>query len=234
MTKKGFTLIELMVIVVIMLIMASIVLFNYTQFNESTLLNSFAYDLSLTIRQAQTYGVATKEGTENTISSAISTSNFGGSSTNNFSYAYGVHFDMSNPSKVIMFSDAPTVLVNGKLVGDGVYNFTDDGPPLQTYLFQRGIKIAQICYDDGSATNSCTGSGISSPSGVPALGIPIGSSSSTLDITFLRPDPEARIGINGTVLTNINSVTIYLQNAASTITKSVTVYPTGQIAVNNS
>lgn len=207
MKKKGFTLVELMVTVSVMMIMTSIVFFNYNRFNESTLLSSFAYDMSLTIRQAQVYGVATRQGSGSqsdpvTVDSAA---------LNNFKSAYGVHFDKATTADfpLKLFADSP--------IGDGVYNLADDGVPLQSYSFQRGIKISNLCLTltDGGAEN-CT--------------------YTKLDITFRRPDPEAiiKVGVDGGVapLGNVSSARIELQNAGNSMNpRSIIVYPTGQISV---
>jgi prepilin-type N-terminal cleavage/methylation domain-containing protein len=209
MTKKGFTLIELMVTVTIMMIMTLIVFFNYNRFNESSLLNAFAYDMSLTIRQAQAYGTIAKESGINQ-SSQISTA-----STANFKVAYGVHFAESDQSHFSLFAD-----VNG----DGVYTSGGDGPVIQSYSFQRGIKIKRLCFAsvNGGSENCSEGS-----AGIPDS---VGKHALTLDITFLRPNPEAKILPNDPP-DFVAAATIYLQNADGTITRSVSVYSTGQISV---
>ena len=218
MSKKGFTLVELMVTVTIMMIMTLVVFFNYNKFNDGSLLNSLAYDMSLTIRQAQVYGTGVREIGVNsqpiTINTVISTS---------FSDSYGVHFDLANPTSFIMFHDAPTVpLASGRNIGDGVYRFADDGEPLQTYTFQRGIKIKELCFSpsQGAADSCLSGTG---------------GEAGKLDITFLRPDPEAvirPIDSGGNLIGgNIGSASIYLQNSDGSITRSVVISAVGQISV---
>jgi len=184
MHKKGFTLIELMVTVTIMMIMTAVVLFNYNTFNDSSLLSNFAYDMSLTIRQAQVYGTSGGE----TNQGAVTVSN---ASINSSAPPFGVHFIQGamapNPSLILFVGNPANVL--------------------QSYTFQRGISIKQICVS--SSGNSCA------------------STPSTLDITFLHPNPEAIIsGGDGSM------ATIILQNAGSSpLTKKVVVYSTGQISV---
>ena len=58
--KKGFTLIEMVVVVGIFLITTGIVLSNFKGFNRRSSLDLLAREMSLVIRQAQVYGSATK------------------------------------------------------------------------------------------------------------------------------------------------------------------------------
>ena len=202
--KRGFTIVELMVVVTIMVIMTTVVLFNYNKFNESMLLSNFAYDMSLTIRQAQTYGVAVLEAPSAT-----------GSTLNhsNFTYPYGVHLEPTPVNSFILFVDNPT-----NPAYKGMYVSADAAfERLQSYKFQRGIKIKDICVNDLSGTTQCGLTG--------------------LDITFLRPDPDARIIATGgtascTSLSNpCGSASIVLSTAGGDITKNITISRTGQISV---
>lgn len=183
-----------MVTIIIMMIMTSVVIFNYNRFNESSLLNALAYDLSLTIRQAQVYGTAVRENISS--SSPITTSSF-----NSFNSAYGVHFelkDVDGNNKIVLFADS---------VPQGFFGGEDF--VLNTYALQRGIKVKEICTS-------------------------IDCNALSLDITFTRPNPEARITIDGAPLSTtdkIDMAKIVLTNADGSITKSVVVYTTGQIAV---
>jgi hypothetical protein len=198
-----------MVTVTIMLIMAAVVFFNYGKFNESSLMNQIAYDLSLTIRQAQVYGVAAKQGAGSQ-SDPITTAN---ADSNNFKSAYGVHFDISNngdPTKFELFIDIDK---------SGTYNTGDT--ILQTYTFQREITIKALCFDviNTNPPNTCE-SGITTN----------GQKAQILDITFTRPNPEAKIQLT-TPNQIADSVNIYLHNVDDNIIKSVVVYSTGQISV---
>jgi Tfp pilus assembly protein FimT len=204
MTKKGFTIVELMITVTIMMIMTLVVFFNYNKFNESSLISALAYDMSLTIRQAQVYGIASREaGVNQSVS-------IGSASSNDFKFAYGVHFELSNPNSFIFFVDTNE---NGKYDSE-----VDLHESLQTYSFQRGIKIKELCFVGVPSSSGCNSNGSMKTAG-------------TLDITFLRPDPEAKIKPNN-ASGAVSFGTIYLQNASNDLFKSVSVYSTGQISVN--
>jgi len=89
--NKGFSLIELLVSIAILVIVSGIVFFNQSGFNNNVLLENLAYEISLTIRQAQSYGLQSKE----TKIGAIST----------FEAGYGVYFDLANPDKLVLYLD---------------------------------------------------------------------------------------------------------------------------------
>lgn len=78
--SKGFTLIELMVTIGIFVFMTAVVMAKYNSFYSGTIFKNLAYDVALTIRQAQTYGISVKVTTKNSIS--------------DFNAAYGVHFQI--------------------------------------------------------------------------------------------------------------------------------------------
>jgi prepilin-type N-terminal cleavage/methylation domain-containing protein len=59
--KSGFTLIELMVVLVVFVALTGIMISSQSKFDGTILLNNLAYDIALSIREAQTYGVNVKE-----------------------------------------------------------------------------------------------------------------------------------------------------------------------------
>src|SRR3989338_7579467 len=59
--NRGFTLVELLVTLSLFVVLTTIVLFSQSKFNGSILLTNLAYDVAITVRQAQTYGVNVRE-----------------------------------------------------------------------------------------------------------------------------------------------------------------------------
>ncbi len=106
----------MLVVTAIIVLVSSAILANSGRLGGQFILDNFAYDLALTLREAQQYG--------------ISVQNFGG----NFNVAYGVHFDSSSPTTYVLFADAATP--------NGLY---DTGELVQSYTITRGFKIAAIC-----------------------------------------------------------------------------------------
>jgi prepilin-type N-terminal cleavage/methylation domain-containing protein len=76
--EKGFTLIELLISAAIITIITGIVLVRFSSFDSTTLLKSLAYEVALTIREAQIY--------------ALSVVNTGSGTDAHFRYPYGLTF----------------------------------------------------------------------------------------------------------------------------------------------
>src|SRR4051812_36480456 len=76
--SKGFTLVELMISVAIFIILTVLLVAKYGNFNQGVLFTNLAYDMALTLRTAQTYG--------------LSVQNQEQSSQPIFQYPYGVSF----------------------------------------------------------------------------------------------------------------------------------------------
>lgn len=76
---SGFTLIEMLVVISIFLIMTGVILANFPAFRDKAALDLLAQEIATTIRQAQVYGIGTREaGTEFT--------------------SYGIYFDLNDTS----------------------------------------------------------------------------------------------------------------------------------------
>ena len=128
--NKGFTLVELMVSVGIFVMMTGLLLSKYGTFNQGILLTNLAYDVALTIRNAQSYGLNVK-------SSPTESVRF----SNNFDNSYGVHF-VNNTASFIFFADT---------VSYGQYTSSD--VIVSNTSIQRGSKISALCA--GSSSTSC-------------------------------------------------------------------------------
>lgn len=129
--NKGFTLVELLVSIGIFVIMTALLVARYGSFNDSTLLNNLAYDVALTIRTAQTYGMSVKRA-DATITG--------------YKNAYGVDFDLSNNSQFMLFSD-----FNNGNGNDSVYKNNDT--IINKYQIKAGSKITGICVTNN---DTCT------------------------------------------------------------------------------
>jgi prepilin-type N-terminal cleavage/methylation domain-containing protein len=134
---SGFTLVELLITITIFVIITGVVLVNSNSFNNSVLLSNFAYDVALTIKQAQSFGVNVKE-----------------SSTGSFTTSYGIYFDTSQSNtNFVLFNDAN----NDKKYSDvgGVTSCpTNSLECIQRYSMKSGSYIQNICV--GNDDQSCT------------------------------------------------------------------------------
>ncbi len=159
--NKGFTLVELLVTIVIFVVLTSIVLFSQGNFNNTVLLNNLAYDIGLTIRQAQDYGVSVKE----------SSGAFSSASGVNFSY--GVYFNTTvSKTNFVLFADTTGTGGNpdSRYNGSVTVCPSNDVECVQKYNINNGSYISSICTGSSSSCSPIT---------------------STLTVLFTRPNPDA-------------------------------------------
>lgn len=97
--KKGFTLIEMIVVVAIISTVTALVLFNNAKLNSSILVSNTAYEIGLIVRESQVAGLGVRATSDGFLSS------------------HGVHFDIATPKTVILFADKN---------GNGVYDPADN------------------------------------------------------------------------------------------------------------
>ncbi len=129
----GFTLVELLVTISIFVVLTGVVLFNQNNFDNSVLLNNLAYDTALTIRQAQSYGVNTKE------------SNIAGTFT-----SFGVYYDrLASNTNFVLFADTN----NSSTTASVTTCPASDPECIQKYSIKRGSFIKSMCAGTDIATN---------------------------------------------------------------------------------
>ena len=197
--------VELIVSIAIMTVILTVVVSSQTNYTSGSSLSQAADDISLSLRQAQVYG--------------ISVNQLSGS----FDTGYGIEFRTdSNGSNnaYILFADKKDINGNYNYLYDNNWNCdaTDKtGECLQKTIFSNGNIIKEMCYIPISG-------GEESPCSV-----------ARADISFLRPLTDAHITLYtnvGFLLTNVKGVRIRLR-ALDNTTKSIVVYTTGQISVQN-
>ena len=165
---SGFTLVELLVVLSIMVVIMSIVFTSQGSFNKTFILTNTAYDIALSLRNAETYGLGSR--------AVGSTVNAG----------YGLHFEDTVPGSFLFFADtspAPSCTTPDCRPGDNVYTAGADSL-VQTYTLGNGITIGDFCAYNGTWTCTYAHNGYSA--GV-----------SILDIVFARPNPDPLISVNG-------------------------------------
>lgn len=126
--NQGFTVLELVIVIGIMAVVSVVILFDNKNLNSSVLLSNTAYEIQLMVREVQTYGIGVRGV---------------GDTASDFGYSQGIHFSMSDPSKIILFADMVDDLVFGA------------GEELQQYTIntQRAGSILGICIPNGT---TCT------------------------------------------------------------------------------
>ena len=187
--SRGFSIIELIVSTSIMVLITTVVLVNHSAFGGNILVGALAYDVGLSIRQAQVFGLSVREF---------------GTGTGVFDVGYGVHFDIDNATSYQIFADVDKN--NTFNVGDGTEEIFSIG---------QGFSIARICATTVASIELCSDA----------------DNVSILDITFIRPDPDALIRINGEAITMYQSARIVVQSARGA-EREVVVESTGQISIS--
>lgn len=133
---RGFTLIELLAVIGIMVLVSAAMLANTNKFGGATMLQNLAYDVALSIRQAQVYGLSVKN-----VGSSL-----------DITPGYGMYFDMGNPTQYIMFAD--TKDASGDPTPDGVY---ESGEAATTpFQIGKGYSINKLCVTDSAGNEDCS------------------------------------------------------------------------------
>jgi type II secretory pathway pseudopilin PulG len=141
-SASGFTLIELITVLTIVILITGVILFNTSGFNSAILLRSLAYEVGLSVREAQLYGVAVRQ-----------------SQSGDFNASYGVYFNSatigaSNPNSTYpLFADtyppgAP----------DGQYTAGED-TLIETFKLNNGFYIEDFCATTDAGGVQCASTG---------------------------------------------------------------------------
>lgn len=207
-TEKGFTIVEMLIVIGIFGVLTAVVVFQYGNFNSQTILTNMAYEVALTARQAQVYalGVRGREGDDN------------------FDNRYGVYFDLDadpDGERFIFFIDTatPDSICNGATEGT-CFSCETGSECLESYQFLRDIRLDSLCIaTDNDPVNSegeCSGETVNS-----------------MVVTFERPNPDAIIysdEVDPSDLDDVNSAAIFVTNQYNNL-RAIVIKNTGQISV---
>lgn len=217
----GFALIELLIAVVLFGIISTFVILAYNRVSGQLFLSTLAYELALSFRQAQSYGVSVHQ--------------FQG----DFDVGYGLHFDSNSQAKTTyaMFADADGILGNGLLDGGFGVGYDTSGcrgssaECISVFKLERGNTIYKFCGvltgDEGRdalpADKNEECNEYSLPSSNPTIDF--------LDVTFLRPNPDAIIKTSLSEPGHLyKAARVYVQSPTGE-KRVVEVVSTGQISI---
>lgn len=214
--KAGFSLVELIVAVSIMLTITSVVIFKQSKFSSDVLITNLAYEIMLAIREAQVFGISSKAGPVV-------------AGTPNYKVGYGIYLsgasDGVKPTQYIEFIDGATGTVEPG--ADTLpFNFQYD-PGLDTIVgdapveIGRGQRIRSFCAD-------LPGAQVGDPSTCWTSG---GSDDFAISIVFVKPDPNAHI--TDAAGQEYGSVDIEVESALGDKCRTITVTSSGQISIQS-
>jgi prepilin-type N-terminal cleavage/methylation domain-containing protein len=131
--SKGFTIVELIVVLAIFGFVSSIILFNYSGFSTNITIQDLSQQIALELRKAQVYALGTHTLT-------------GGG----FPKGYGVYFDLSDPKHFTLFAD-----INGNRQYDSIGQCGSAGAEcVETFSINTGDKIEKICTQNNTICGS--------------------------------------------------------------------------------
>lgn len=205
--SSGFTLIELLMVVAIMIFMTSIVVINRRDYDNSVLLTNLAYDVALSIREAQVYGIAVRR-----------------SSAKSFDQGYGIHFEERT------LPNGNQVVTSYSLFADG----SNSRPRNNAYDVGEDIlSPSPISLNRGYRLDFCGNIAALPPNNFQYCNLNNGTIE-MLDIVFVRPDPDAFFSLTfqGAIYTNaaLDKVGVRVISPQGS-TRDVVIYRNGQIAV---
>ncbi len=116
--RQGFTIIELVVTISILVVVTTLIFANQPKFRENISLKKTAQEIALAIRQAQAYGLGVRE-------FQLGSNKYPG---------YGVHFNIASLDSFILFAD---------LDEDNVYDETLEN--VESFKIQTGEKLSSLC-----------------------------------------------------------------------------------------
>lgn len=211
--QKGFTLLELLVVVALLSILMSVSLFNYANFGRDVEIENATYTTALAIREVQVFGInrSARKGTYTDVKDTFSGN-----------YRYGFYVEKDN-DKLILFRDETDDAGNNS--EEGIYDDSRScgitGSECYSKItLTRGNKITDISILGG---NSEGGNGVSS-----------------VNISFLRPDPDATIistasgSSFNTVAKRASRVNITISDPTEQFKRCVSVGYAGDISIKKS
>lgn len=204
-TERGLTFLELITVISIFAVMASIVLFRFDIFNSKITLNNLAQDIALRIVSAQKAALSGSVNPNFVSPTMVPT--------------YGVFFETDSANgKNKEFTYFNDIGAPGNREYDGgtcPATPTPGSECISITGISTGEYISDICYVVGTGTKSCS---------APAVG--------EAHITFRRPFPDAGLRVGApSLLTSADTAYIELSSRDGTDHRTIIVTGLGKVSV---
>lgn len=199
--NKGFTLVELLVTIAIFTLMTGFIAVKYGNFSKSMVINNLAYDIALTLREAQSYGVSVAD-----VKSLSDTT-----TTSRFDRSYGVHFDTATPKVFTLFVDS---LGGAGNVGDGKFQALE---AIRTFTISGNNTVYALCHDAACVINVGTAGALAGTYADVMFKRP-------------NPNPVITSGVYPAAGA-VNYLEIRIKNSDDSIRKKIVIRSSGQISI---
>ena len=136
--KSGFTIIELMVVMVIITVIAGVILFNHRKFQYNTEFKNIAYDIALDIRDMQVRGISTSETRTN---------------SDSFFSAFGIHFGIGDTYTLYADTDTGGHTDRWYDNAPGCNSASANRECIKSVTLKTGYTVSDICV---SGAPACT------------------------------------------------------------------------------
>lgn len=203
-SQSGLSIVEVIVVVAIFAVVASVLFFNFSDFNTNVSIRNLSQEVALMVRKSQVY--------------ATGVHNLDGATVTSDIYpAYGMSFSAKNPSTAYTASSKQFVLFADTASGSTINKRYDNGGScgspaagnecVEAFGITGGDTISQLCTEDGCSTTN------------------------TVNVIFRRPSPDAEICIDtGGSCTSPKSFLKVVIRSARGQERNVTIWNTGQIS----
>lgn len=219
---RGFTLVEMIVVLAIITLLTLVALVSQNSFNRSILLTNSAYTIALSIRQAQSLGLSSRQyvptsglGVRN---AGYGISIFGTTPL----YTYPIFADIGGARSTVLDPYCPPGATGTpeEKPGNCQYNAGVDGV-IQTYRLDRGFYVTQYCGRQITTGNPLRCSNDSTPL-------------TELNVVFRRPNTETiASGRRSSTVIALSGAAIYIAAPNSSVTRGICISSVGQVSVTN-
>lgn len=208
--NKGFTILEMIIVIGIFGIITAVVIFNYNDFNSNIIMTNLTYEVALELRQAQVYSLGVRAASV-------------GSDRDVFETQYGVYFNKNaggGSSKMIFYADTDSNGVCDDGAGGDCGFVACSGAPddecREILGLTRNIEFSDLCASTGNPIDLASGT------------CGFGANKDEMTIRFSRPNPDALIETDGISGKANAAIVLSAPNGAR---RAVVVRETGQISV---